>query len=742
MRRRNYHRLLVVTLGLSIPLLAVPADSTAPWMNAALGADQRAELLLREMSFDERVSLLHGLMALPFGGLSVPKGAIGSAGFVAGIARLGVPALQETDAGLGVADPVGLHLDVGATAMPSTLLTAATFSTELAAQGGAMIGNEAWSKGFNVMLAGGVNLTREPRGGRNFEYFGEDPLLAGLMAGAAITGIQSQHVISTTKHFALNAQESQRQTLNAVIDEQALRESDLLAFEIAIERGQPGSVMCAYNAVNGNGSCNSDALLNQILKRDWGYKGWVMSDWGAVYGVDSARNGLDQQSAAQLDEKAWFDEPLKQAVHDGQLPAVRVSDMARRILRSMFAVGLFENPPEPTRLDYEAHAAVSQRAAEAGIVLLKNENHLLPISGKTARIAVIGGKADLGVWSGAGSSQVLPAATERAIRFRASGEGPVPGNKELTGILRMQTLHPSAPLQAIRALAPNSVVSFDSGEYPESAAALAHSAEVAIVFASQWMLEFYDVPSLRLPGGQDELIRAVIAANPRTIVVLETGGPVLMPWLDQAAAVIEAWYPGIRGGEAIANVLFGVVNPSGHLPITFPAGTANLPQAEVVGINLPIGNSVTVDYNSAGSDVGYRWYARQGTEPLFPFGFGLSYTTFSYGKLEVRGGQTLTMSFDVTNTGSRSGADVPQAYLTSAAGSRVLRLIGFNRLELAPGETRRVTMVADRRLLGAFDTARHGWNLRDGEYTIGVGSSATMLTLQGSAKLRAQRLKP
>ncbi len=711
------------------------ATTTPPWMSSALDPDQRAGLLLQQMTVDERIGLLHGHMAMPFGAIRVPEGAIGSAGYVPGIPRLGIPALQESDAGLGVADLMGQHAAEGATAMPSTMAQAASFDPGLAEQLGAAIGNEAWSKGFNVMLAGGINLAREPRNGRNFEYFGEDPLLAGLMAGAAISGIQSQHVVSTTKHFALNAQESQRHTLNAVIDEAALRESDLLAFQIAIERGRPGAVMCAFNAVNGSRSCNNDMLLNQVLKRDWSYPGWVMSDWGAVDSVDSAGNGLDQQSAAELDWQRWFKHPLQDALISGRISHARVDDMARRILRSMFAHGLFDHPPVKRTYDTEAHAALAQRATEAGIVLLKNRTQLLPLSTAIRSIAVIGGYADLGVMSGGGTSQVLPPAASGPTRFRVSGEG-------LLAAYRIATLHPSPPVTAIRAAVPQARVTYDNGMHPEAAARLAAASDIAIVFATQWMVEAYDAPSLSLPNGQDPLIEAVAAANPNTIVVLETGGAVLMPWLPRVGAVLEAWYPGIRGGQAIANVLFGKVNPSGRLPITFPAAESQLPHPLVPGIDLPEGSAITIDYNKEGSDVGYRWYARHGHTPLFPFGHGLSYTSFSYGGLQLRGGDSLTLSFDVTNRGQRHGADVPQAYLTAQAGKPLLRLIGFSRVELAPGETRRVTLSVDPRLLASYDVARKGWHVPAGEYRVAIGASAADRAMEDSVKLRERRLKP
>jgi beta-glucosidase len=409
--------------------------------------------------------------------------------------------------------------------------------------------------------------------------------------------------------------------------------------------------------------------------------------------------------------------------------------MTRRILRSMFANGLFDHPPIKRAYDAEMHAALAQQAAETGIVLLKNRAQLLPLPATARSVAVIGGQADLGVMSGGGTSQVLPPAASGPIRFRVSGEG-------LLAPYRIATLHPSSPIASIRAAAPGARVVYDNGMHPESAARLAAGSDIAIVFATQWMVEAYDAPSLSLPNGQDQLIEAVAAANPNTIVVLETGGAVLMPWLPRVGAVLEAWYPGIRGGQAIANILFGKTNPSGRLPITFPAAESQLPNPEVPGIDLPEGSAITVDYNKEGSDVGYRWYARHGHTPLFPFGFGLSYTRFGYSGLQLRGGDTITISFDITNRGQRGGADVPQAYLTSQAGKPLLRLIGFSRVELAPGETRRVTLTVDPRLLANYDVASNGWHVPAGEYRAAVGASAADRGLEGSVRLRERRLKP
>jgi beta-glucosidase len=623
----------------------------APWMNAKLSPDRRADLLQRQMTLDEQIGLLHGHIPLLM--FPRPADALRSAGYVAGIPRLGVPAIRESDASLGVANAGRVGDD--ATPLPSGLALAATFDPKVAFDGGAMIGKEARQKGFNVLLAGGVNLLREPRNGRNFEYLGEDPLLAGTMDGASIRGIQSQHIVSTAKHFALNDQETGRNTVSAEIGEPAARESDLLAFEIAIETGRPGSVMCAYNRIGGTYACENPDLLNRTLKQDWGWKGWVMSDWGAVHSVSAAAAGLDQESGQELDRQAFFDAPLRKAVASGDLPAARVHDMVHRILRSLFAAGVIDHPLSPGGLDTKADAATARRAADQGIVLLKNQGGLLPLAAGVRRIAVIGGHADIGVLSGGGSSQVIPLGS---VSFPPPKGAPVWGGG--------MVYHPSSPLKAIRARASRAEVVYADGADPAAAAAAARRADVAIVFATQWASEAMDV-SLTLPDGQDGLISAVASANPRTVVVLETGGPVLAPWMDQVGAVLEAWYPGAEGGEAIADILYGRVNPSGRLPVTFPAGEDQLAHPKLPGAEQAAPEGVTVsaaqkpfdaDYDE-GSDVGYRRFVRTGARPLAPFGRGLSYTHFRYGGLKVKGGRTLTVSFTVTNTGSREGIDTP-----------------------------------------------------------------------------------
>ena len=718
-----------------------------PWMNANLVPGERARLLEAALDDAERHQLLHSRWAAGFlPGSAVPEGAVAGAGFVPPIPRLDVPGLYETDASLGVTNPRNARPGDTATALPSGLALAAGWDGDLAREAGAVIGAEAASKGFNVLLAGGINLARDPRNGRNFEYLGEDPLLAGVLGGASIGGIQSQGIVSTIKHFVLNDQETGRHVVNATIDKASLRESDLLAFQIAIERGAPGAVMTAYNKLNGHYTCENEWLLNGVLKGDWAFPGWVMADWGATAGVSAAAAGLDQQSGEELDHKVWFGEPLREAVESGAVPRERISDMVRRILHSMFAAGLFDRRlPTDTPVDDGAHAAVARRAAEQGIVLLKNDRGLLPVMPDVPRILVVGGQSDVGVVSGGGSSQVT-AGKGHAAFIHVGGEGAMMA-------MASEAYHPSSPLRAIRSRARAADVRFTNGRYPAEAALLAGQVDLVIVFATQWMTEGADAPDLSLPNGQDALIAAVAKANPNTIVVLETGGAVLMPWLADVAAVLEAWYPGSQGGEAIAAVLFGEVNPSGRLPVTFPRTIDQLPRPQIPGFGQrwsgPAGARIDLTQapgfdvpHDEGSDVGYRWFARRQHEPLFAFGYGLSYTTFSYAGLEVTGGETLTVSVDVTNTGGLPGTETAQVYLTSRGGKPLTRLLGWARVSLSAGETRRVSVMADRRLLADFDEDGRCWQIAPGSFEVAVGASAADLKLHGAADVAAARIAP
>jgi beta-glucosidase len=702
---------------------------------ASQDPDTRAMAVERQMTDAERLQLLHGLMAIPLpipGAPQAPAGTKFTAGYVRGIARLGVPDILESDASLGVVNPLQLRVGDVSTAMPSGLALASSFDPEMAFTQGATIGSEARAKGFNVLLGGGVNLVRDPRSGRNFEYLGEDPLLAGTLAGEAVRGTQTQGVVSTVKHFALNDQETLRHTLNVRIDEAAMRESDLLAFEIAIEHGQPGAVMCSYNKINGDYACGSQVLLNDILKRDWGYRGFVMSDWGAVYDVSYISKGLDQQSGAQIDKQVWFDGPLQTEVSAGRVPQARISDAVRRILRSVYAVDA-DQPPSESSIDYVAHAAVARKVAAEGIVLLKNE-HALPLSSGKQRIVVIGGHADIGVLSGGGSSQVTPYGGVPLVIPR--------GGSGLTGALFNRELYtPSSPVAALKAALPLASIVFHSGYDPGASAAIAANADAVIIFATQWQSEDADHASMNLPEGQDELISTVAAANANVIVVLETGNPVKMPWLNQVKAVVEAWYPGERGGEAIADVLSGSVNPSGHLPMSFPTDESQIPRPRIPGLGLPTGTLIDVDY-SEGSKVGYRWLASEHLQPLFPFGLGLSYTRFEYGALRLQRGKTIEASFSVRNAGDRAGVAVPQLYLLSAAGSPLERLAAFARVPLEAGQTHDVQLRVDPRLLAHWDTVRHQWRIDRGTYAFALGASATELDARAQVELSARTMSP
>jgi beta-glucosidase len=584
-----------------------------------------------------------------------------------------------------------------------------------------------------VQLAGGINLVRDPRNGRNFEYLSEDPLLSAALAAESINGIQSEGVISTIKHYSLNCNETNRHWLDAIIDPAAHRESDLLAFEIAIERAQPGSVMTGYNKINGDYAGGNSVLINDVLKGAWGYPGWVMSDWGATASWEFALKGLDQESGLQLDIMMWkaeaFTESLKAAYAEGKLPKERLSEMVRRILRSMYAIGVDAWSDAP-QADMAAHNEVALATSRQGIVLLKNDGALPLAADTTARIAVIGGHAQVGVPTGCGSSAVTPPGGYAEV-IKIGGPG-------IMGVGRNLFLFASSPLAELKKLLPMAQIEFDPGMSPADAAMMARRSDVAIVFGVRIESEGFDNPDLSLPWGQDAVIEAVAAANPNTIVVLETGNPVAMPWRTSVKAIAEAWYPGQAGGQAIAEVLTGTVNPSGRLPITFPADIAQTPRPELPGLGTPWGTPTTIRYDE-GAEVGYRWFAQRHEQPLYAFGHGLSYTSFAYSDLTVSGGETISASFTVTNTGDREGADVPQLYLTMAAGNERMRLLGYERVELQPGESRQVTMTADPRLLARFDGEAGQWRITAGTYTAAVGKAADAIAFTGEAQL-AERL--
>ena len=538
-----------------------------PWTDRSLPPEERARLVLAQMTLDEKLGLVSGLAAY---GPSADPRAIGGAGFVPGIPRLGLPHLFMTDGRSGVANAGSRY----ATALPCSLAAAASWDLQVAHQYGALLGKETRDLGFHVSLGGTANLVRDPRNGRNFETWGEDPILIGRMLGRALKATQEQGVIGNINRYGVESQEYGRLVYSSTMERRVMRQTDMLPFEIAIRESAVGTVMCAYSRLNGDYCCENSYLMNDLLKKKWGYQGWVMSDWGAVHSsVKSALAGLDQE----MPTGEHFGRTLKAAVERGEVPASRMDDMVYRILRTGFAIGTFDHEFEPRPVNPFTGAEVAQRVAEQSIVLLKNAAGLLPLTASGIRsIAVIGGHADAGVLSGAGADQVAPAGGSAV---------PIPA-----GYFRPPVWHPSSPLEAIRAKT-GAKVQFHAGDDVEAAARFAADADIAIVFAYQHAAEGRDAPNLSLPDGQDRLVSQVAAANPRTIVVLETGGPVTMPWIEKAGAVLEAWYPGIRGGEAIANVLFGAVNPSAKLPVTFPRSEADLPRPALPGapVALPLG---------------------------------------------------------------------------------------------------------------------------------------------------------
>ena len=684
------------------------------WLDRKLSAEDRARAAVSEMTLDEKLRLVFGfsdravtdVAKVPDDIVSpqlkaevVARAVKGSAGFVPGVPRLGIPDQTQTDASIGVRNSL-----IPSTALPSSLATAASFDPEIPRAGGAMIGAEARATGHNTMLSGGVNLAREPRNGRNFEYVGEDPLLAGTMAGALIDGIQSNRIVSTIKHYAVNDQETQRTSLDVTISAEAMRQSDLLAFELAIEKGNPGSVMCSYNLVNGRWGCENDYLLNKVLKHDWGFKGFVMSDWGAVHSTaDAANDGLDQFTGfCCVGDKPWFAaKPFRAALQSGEIPQRRLDDMAERILWALFAKGAVDDPVKAAPIDYAAHAEVSQRAAENSLVLLKNDGDLLPLRGVKS-VAVIGGHADRGVLAGGGSSDVTPVG------------GAI--------MVNQHTFLPSPPLDALKRELPKARISFDAGAELAAAAATAAKSDVAILFVTQHDSEGYD-GSLELADNQDALISAVAKANPRTIVVIESGGAVFMPWLSQVPAVLEAFYPGIRGGPAIARILTGKVNPSGHLPISFPASPDQLAHPVLPGLGQPNDTPAAITYDE-GAAIGYKWYDLKGYRPLFPFGHGLSYTSFAATGLVARPeARAIAVSFSLRNTGKRAGKGVAQVYVApvdwkGAGWEAPKRLGAFAKVDLQPGQAKPVDLIVDPRLLATYEAAGDNWHIRAGDYRL------------------------
>jgi len=658
-------------------------------------------------------------------------------GYEVGVPRLGIPGIDMSDAAYGVrsSGANGRY----STALPANVAAAASWDTDAAYEYGKLIGIELRAQGYNMTLGGGMDITREPRNGRTFEYLGEDPILAGTLVAHLIQGTQSQHVIGDIKHYAFNDQESGRNSVNITISKRAAHESDLLAFEIGVEQGQPAAVMCSYNRVLGDFACENKWLLTDVLKKQWQFPGFVLSDWGGTHSTEKASAaGLDNEEPGRF----FYEAKYKAAVEAGTISQAELDEHVHRILRSMFAAGVIDYPRQRGVVDPLAGMEVARKIEEAGIVLLKNKAATLPlVPARLRTIAVIGSHADVGMISGGGSAQVDPPGGNA---IAAPGKGATHWQEEIW--------FPTSPLKAIQARAPHATVKYDAGTDPAAAAALAKSADVAVVFAYQWESEGMDLPTLALAHNQDALIAAVTAANPHTVVVLESGSPLLMPWVDAAAAIVEAWYAGSDGANALGNVLFGSVNPSGKLPNTFPKSDADLPHPTITqpppesrhfdgavtpekwAAGLP---AFQVTYDE-GIKVGYKWYDAEKKPVLFPFGFGLSYTTYRYSGLTVTPGDKVKVSFTVTNTGARDGAEIAEVYaaLPASAEEPPKRLIGWSKVQLKAGEKKTVDLEIDPKYLSIYDEGKDGWTLLPGEYTILAGGSSDKLPLTATVSLK------
>ncbi|WP_334052198.1 glycoside hydrolase family 3 C-terminal domain-containing protein [Burkholderia cepacia] len=704
---------------------AAPADPDT-------AADQRAAALVAQLTTDEKLQLVHGtgLPALDLGG-PFPADALNGASYIPGVPRLGIPAVSSADSAGGVNVK-----NARVTALPAPVALAATWDSALAGTYGTRIALELRALGFAEGLGGGVNLAREPRNGRTFEYMGEDPVLAGTLSAARTQATQAQKVIATIKHFAFNDQETNRMTIDSVVDERTMREAELLAFEIGVKDGQPGNVMCSYNKLNGVYACENPYLLTTVLKNEWGFKGVVQSDWGATHStVAAVQAGLDEEEPGAADDNnaplgSFFNTKLRAALQAGSVSAARLNDMVQRKLRTLIRIGVMDAPPKPGgAIDEAAGNADALAIARQSAVLLKNAaapgdaQPVLPLAaGALKSVVVIGGHADAGVLSGGGSGAV-PAIDGNAVTTCQQ-----PADTLFGGCA---TWYKSAPLAAIRAKAPNAAVSYLDGTDANAAASAAAQADVAIVFATQWQTEGLDLGSLSLPDAkadpynqqydQNALIAAVAAKAKRVIVVLENGSPVLMPWLANVHGVLETWYPGAQGGQAIADLLFGDANPSGRLPLTFPKQEADLPQPA-------IDPSRTQTVYAEGLAYGYRWFDAKAIEPLFPFGYGLSYTTYALSAMSARADAAgnVTVGVTVTNTGARAGAQTVQIYaaLPASLGEPPKRLVGWTKVALQPGEARTVSVAVPARRFAVWDANAHAWRIAAGSYGLSAAASS------------------
>jgi beta-glucosidase len=680
-------RVLVSLIAAAAIFAGVPATSQQD-------PETRAKALVAQMTLDEKIQQLHGVHTDT------------EFRVVPGIPHLGIPDFHITNGPAG-AGPGGAGKQVPATALPSPIALAATWDVNLAQRYGEIAGAEAKNIGNSLLEAPTINIARVPQNGRTFEGYGEDPYLTGRLSVANITGIQSQGILANVKHFAANNQETDRFVVNEIVDERTLREIYLPAFEASIKEGHAATVMCAYPRVNGVFACENPTLLDQVLRKDWGFKGFVISDFGATHSIDSAiKAGLDMEWPTGI----YFGDALKAEVQSGEVPESAIDQMLVRRFSTLMSFGLFDHPPVPQEIPAQKDGAAARGIAEAGMVLLKNSGNILPLHASLLKsVAVIGPYAGEANTGGGGSSHVI-------------------------------ALYSVNPVDGIQGRVGTGVsVMYADGSDIAKAADMAKSADVAIVMVGDHATEGKD-HLLTLEGNQDALIAAVAVANPHTVVVLKTGSAILMPWLDQVPALLEAWYPGEEDGNAVAAVLFGDIDPSGKLPITFPKRLEDAPAhtpEQWPGVELQA-------HYSEGVFVGYRYYDAHKIEPMFPFGFGLSYTTFSYDHLTISpnhtdfggaAGPTVTISCDVTNSGSVAGAEVAELYLGLPSRAAVpeppQQLKGFQKVALDPGQTAHVQFTVNARAVSYWDIATHAWSILPGTIHVFVGSSSRDIRLRG-----------
>ncbi|HEY5079600.1 MAG TPA: glycoside hydrolase family 3 C-terminal domain-containing protein [Opitutaceae bacterium] len=716
------------------------APERAPYLDPALPIEARIDDLLPRLTLEEKIAIVHANGMFRSGGVE----------------RLGIPYLWMDDGPQGVREDVGLNswtpagrTDDYATALPPGIAIAATWDPEIAQACGAVIGEEARARGKDVMLGPAMNIMRTPLCGRNYDYYGEDPWLASRIAVAYVRGMQAEQTVACVKHFALNNQEKDRGKVDVEVDERPLREIYLPAFEACVKEAGALAIMGAYNKFRGEFCSQNDYLLNLVLKGEWGFKGAVISDWGATHDTrEAVIKGLDLEMGTWgPHEKNFLADAFLDGVKSGAYPMAILDDKVRRNLRMIFATGSVDGR-KPGTINTPAHLAVVLHSAEEAIVLLKNEGSLLPVdTAKVHSIAVIGENAVRKFAAGGNSAGVKAFLEVTALQGIVGRAGRDVNIVYSEGYRQPVSRHgKEADVAGVRTSELTAASPEESRELADRAVLAAKQCDVAIVIAGLSHQahaddEGTDRYDLSLPAHQAELIARVAAANPRTIVVLVDGSPVDMaPWLGKVPSVLQAWYGGSEAGNALAAVLFGDAAPSGKLPCTFPKSLADTPTAPGGARAYP-GIDLVVHYDE-GLFVGYRWYDAKKIEPLFPFGFGLSYTTFAYSNMRVNaaGAGAATVQCDVTNSGTRAGAEVVQLYVHDGHASvprPEQELKGFSRVVLAPGETKTVTIPLNPRSFAYYSPDKRSWQADAGSYDLLLGSSSRDIRLRGAYSLAA-----